>query len=133
VDPSHAPWVLIVGAAMVLAGTVETIARRLHFPSVIAYLLLGMLLRLADVGWGVLGDAGRAAFALLADIGIIALLFRVGLESNPKGLVAQLRPASAIWVSDVTVSGSLGYLAARYGAGSSHDGWCIDYRPRRSR
>lgn len=116
-DSSHAPWILIVGAAMVLAGTVEAIARRLRFPSVVAYLLLGMLLRLADVRWGVLADGGREAFALFADIGIIALLFRVGLESNPKGLIAQLRPASVIWVSDVTISGVLGYLAARYGLG----------------
>jgi Kef-type K+ transport system membrane component KefB len=108
---------MLIGAVLVLTGAVETFARRTRAPSVTIYLLLGMLLAAADERFGILGPSGREAFSVFADIGVIALLFRVGLESNPAGLLSELKPALLVWVGDITVSGTLGFLAARYWAG----------------
>jgi Kef-type K+ transport system membrane component KefB len=58
-------------------------------------------------------------FEFLAKVGIITLLFKVGLESNIKGLLGQLRNASLVWLGDVTVSGLMGFLAAFYILGLS--------------
>jgi Kef-type K+ transport system membrane component KefB len=41
----------------------------------------------------------------------------VGLESHISKLLENLRGASFVWIADVTVSGSLGFLVARYALG----------------
>ena len=48
----------------------------------------------------------------LAELGIIALLFRSGLESNLAGLIRQLPRASLILLGNLSFSGILGFLAA---------------------
>lgn len=45
---------------------------------------------------------------------MIALLFRVGLEANLHGLIRQLGHAWPIWISDVLVSGGVGFVATRW-------------------
>lgn len=45
-------------------------------------------------------------------MGIISLLFRVGLESNLAGLIRQLPCASFILLGNLSCSGILGFLAA---------------------
>lgn len=56
----------------------------------------------------------QKSIEFLAHIGIVALLFRVGLKSNIKGLINKLPDASMIWLSNVLVNFSLGFVAARY-------------------
>jgi Kef-type K+ transport system membrane component KefB len=48
----------------------------------------------------------------LAQLGLILLLFHVGLESKLAGLRRQLRRASVIWPGDVLFSGLLGFFTA---------------------
>lgn len=54
------------------------------------------------------------AFDLLADIGIVALLFRIGLESHPSALAEKLPRASLIWLGNMAIAGAAGFVAARY-------------------
>lgn len=115
----HADWVLLVGLAVVLSASVGSLARRFAVPDVVGYLLLGVLLGGADQRWQLLDGSGREAFALLGDLGIVALLFRVGLESDLAGLLSKLGSASQVWLGNVLVSGGMGYLAARHLAGLS--------------
>jgi Kef-type K+ transport system membrane component KefB len=72
---------------------------------------------LAEWRFGWLGAPGRAVIDFLGSVGIVFLLFRVGLESHVAKLLENLRGASFIWLADVTVSGSLGFLVSRYGLG----------------
>jgi len=53
----------------------------------------------------------------MADIGIVALLFKVGLGSHPSALVAKLPQAIPVWVGNVLLSGVLGFVAAFYWLG----------------
>lgn len=113
-DPFSVPM-LLIGLLLVVGLFLQARLRRSAVPPVVVHLGLGFALALADWRWGWLGGSGRQVIDLLGSVGIVFLLFRVGLESNVRKLAQTLRGASLIWVADVTVSGALGFLVARFG------------------
>ena len=106
--------VLLVGLVAVLTTLVKSLCTRMGIPPVIGFLLLGVLVRLGDTYAIAIPRVAEEIIAFLADIGIICFLFRIGLESNLNGLMAQLKRAGVIWVGNVVVSGLLGYLTCVY-------------------
>jgi Kef-type K+ transport system membrane component KefB len=106
--------VLVVGVLIVLAIVLRTGLRRIGVPPLIGFILLGFGLRALDTELPLLSGGGGAQLELLAQLGVFALLFRVGLESNLRGLVTAIPSASIIWLGNMIVSGIAGYLAARY-------------------
>lgn len=106
--------ILLVGAATSAAIFIKSGLDRTPVPPLVGYFLLGMLIRLADDRLGFFHEGAEEVFEFLAKVGVIMLLFRIGLESDLKGLLSQLRRASLIWVGDVAVSGGLGFCAAFY-------------------
>lgn len=106
--------ILLVGATIVLALLAKSGLERIGMPSVLGYLILGFLLRLSDSEWKFLPVEVYEAYEFLGYIGIICLLFEVGLNSNLAGLVRQLRHATVIWVGNVLFSGFLGYVTAHF-------------------
>jgi Kef-type K+ transport system membrane component KefB len=109
--------VMLVGLLLVIDLLLQASLRRTAVPSVVVHLSLGFALALVEWHWGWLGASGRGVIDFLGSVGIVFLLFRVGLESHVSKLLENLRSASLIWIIDVTVSGSVGFLAARYGLG----------------
>ena len=105
--------VLLVGGVVVCAILMRGLLKRMRIPPMIGFMLLGFLLRLADAKWGFLGEHSLGVLEFLAAIGVVVLLFRVGLESNLPGLVHQLPRAGVIWAGNVLLSGLPGYFAAR--------------------
>jgi CPA2 family monovalent cation:H+ antiporter-2 len=71
-----APLVLNVGVVLTAAATMGFAARKLGLPSVIGYLVTGLLVSPFTPGF----VADNNQIALLADIGIVLLLFEVGIE-----------------------------------------------------
>jgi CPA2 family monovalent cation:H+ antiporter-2 len=71
-----APLVLNVGVVLTAAATMGFAARKLGLPSVIGYLLTGLLVSPFTPGF----VANNNQLALLADIGVVLLLFEVGIE-----------------------------------------------------
>ncbi len=110
----YASALLIVGALLVVDLFLQAAARRIGVPSMTVHLALGLLLAVQEPHLGWLGDSGRQMIEALGSIGVVFLLFRVGLESNVRKLAQNLRRASVVWIVDVTVSGGFGYLGARY-------------------
>ncbi|MFW6154242.1 MAG: cation:proton antiporter [Planctomycetota bacterium] len=106
--------VLLFAVVIILAMLAKAAFQRIKLPPLVAYLALGVLLRWGDDRFGLLSARGEGLLEFLATLGIIALLFRVGLESDVPGLVRQLGGASLIWLGNVVVSGAAGYVAARY-------------------
>jgi Kef-type K+ transport system membrane component KefB len=106
--------ILLVGATVVLAILVKASLERIGVPALIGYMGLGFLLRLVGTSWGLLSEEMREVYAFLADVGIICLLFRVGLESHIQVLVRQLKGASLLWIGNVVCSGVLGYVTAYF-------------------
>ena len=78
------------------------------------YLIFGFILRLLDVEWNFLSTLAEEIFEYLAELGIICLLFRVGLESDVIGLVSQLPKAFGILIGDVLISGVFGFITAYF-------------------
>jgi Kef-type K+ transport system membrane component KefB len=105
--------IMLVGTLVVLSILTKSLFKRLCMPSLVGYMGLGFLLRLADVKFGFLSPGREELLSFLAKLGVIALLFRIGLESNLRGLLRQLRRGSFIWIGNVVFSGGLGYLFAR--------------------
>jgi CPA2 family monovalent cation:H+ antiporter-2 len=71
-----APLVLNVGVVLTAAATMGFAARKLGLPSIIGYLVTGLLVSPFTPGF----VADNNQLALLADIGVVLLLFEVGIE-----------------------------------------------------
>ncbi len=82
-----APLVLNVGVVLTAAATMGFAARKLGLPSVIGYLVTGLLVSPFTPGF----VAENNQLALLADIGVVLLLFEVGIELDLKRISQQYR------------------------------------------
>ena len=71
-----APLVLDVGGVLLLAATSGFAARKVGLPAIVGYLLTGLLVSPFTPGF--VADGNQ--IALLADIGVVLLLFEVGIE-----------------------------------------------------
>ncbi len=105
--------ILIIGIVIVINIFIRSGLKRIGMPGLVGYLVIGLLLRIADERWGLLEGAGWPVFKFLASVGVLALLFRIGLESNLRGLLSQLPKAWLIWLANVFLSGIAGYWIAR--------------------
>ncbi len=102
--------ILLIGLLIAAAVAVRAFLDRTHVPALVGFIGLGFALRLADDRLGLLSEAGRYAFDVLAELGIVALLFRVGLESDLSGLRRQLGSASIVWLGNVLLTAVPGYV-----------------------
>ena len=111
---SYPTVILLTGCIVVLTVLIRSGLERIGMPSLIGFLLLGFLMKAIDVYcFDLLGDSEHL-FHFLAKLGLVVLLFRVGLESNLEGLLNQLGRASLIWVGDVAVTWVVGYSVSYY-------------------
>lgn len=106
--------ILLMGVALTVAILIKTLLTKIGIPALIGYLILGFILKLLDVEWNFLSTQAEEIFEFLAELGIICLLFRVGLESDVIGLVSQLPKAFGILIGDVLISGVFGFITAYF-------------------
>jgi Kef-type K+ transport system membrane component KefB len=106
--------VLLFGGLLVLNIFLRMGMKKIGMPSLIGFLALGFLFRVVDSRTGFMSQEADQVFHFLANIGLITLLFRVGLESNLKGLIKQIHHASLIWTGDILLSGILGFAVSRW-------------------
>jgi CPA2 family monovalent cation:H+ antiporter-2 len=92
-----APLVLDVGVVLVAAATMGYAARRLGLPAVIGYLLTGLIVSPFTPGF--VADSNQ--LALLADIGVVLLLFEVGIEIDLKRISREQK--SLFWSVPIQV------------------------------
>jgi Na+:H+ antiporter len=96
---------LIFGSAKLLAEVFE----RLRQPGIVGEILAGVLIGPSILGW----IAPDANLTFLAELGVIFLLFRVGLEIKPSDLVAVGRTAAAVGVLGVAIPLVMGWATMR--------------------
>lgn len=106
-----APAVLEVGVVLLLAVTAGWVARRLGLPAVVGYLGVGMIVSPFTPGF----VADRHQLQLMADVGVVLLLFEVGIEINPirlgreqRGLL--LAAPGQVVVTTLAAAGAVGAL-----------------------
>ncbi|MEY4311370.1 MAG: hypothetical protein RLZZ571_140 [Actinomycetota bacterium] len=92
-----APLVLDVGVVLLVAATLGLFARKLGFPAIIGYLVTGLLVSPFTPGY----VAGSEQLAVLADIGVVLLLFEVGIEIDLRRLRAEQR--ALFWAAPIQV------------------------------
>ena len=73
--------ILLVGAILVISLLLKAGLERLGIPALVGYVILGLLVNATEEKWHPFSALELEVFEFLADIGIICLLFRVGLES----------------------------------------------------
>jgi Kef-type K+ transport system membrane component KefB len=107
-------FVLLMGGIIILSILIRYLFRRAGVPSLVGFLILGFLIRLANLPLAFLTEPTKDIFEFLGTIGIIFLLFRVGLESNITGLLRQLKRATIIWFGNVVFSGATAYVTSYF-------------------
>jgi CPA2 family monovalent cation:H+ antiporter-2 len=82
-----APAVFELGLLLLLAALAGKAARWIGLPAVIGYLAVGVVVSPFTPGY----VANRDQLAILADVGVVLLLFEVGIEINPVRLAREAR------------------------------------------
>ncbi|MCP5182970.1 MAG: cation:proton antiporter [Pseudomonadales bacterium] len=106
--------IALIGVSVLVSVLINSVAERLGLPALVGYLVFGAALRWADDSLHFLSEHLFNAFRVLADLGIVALLFEIGLASNPRALAAKLPQASVIWLVEVLVAGGAAYFLCHY-------------------
>ena len=120
-----APAVLEIGMVLLLAVGAGWVARRLGLPAVLGYLGVGLIVSPFTPGY----VADRAQLQVLADVGVVLLLFEVGIEVNPLRLGRENK--AILWAAPAQVivtslaSGGIAYLLGLSFAGSALIGLSI--------
>jgi K+:H+ antiporter len=120
-----APAVFEIGMVLLLAVGAGWLARRLGLPAVLGYLGAGLIVSPFTPGYA----ADRSQLQLLADVGVVLLLFEVGIEVNPLRLGREHK--AVVWAATAQViittlaSGGVAYLLGVSFAGSALIGLSI--------
>lgn len=112
---SEYPILLTLAALLMIGPFLKSLMWRAHVPALVGYILLGFLISLLDSYWLFITPSFEDTFSILAGVGVVALLFRVGLTSHIDKLLEKLPDASLIWVGDVLTNLLLGFTVSRYG------------------
>jgi Kef-type K+ transport system membrane component KefB len=104
--------ILLVGFLTTVTAGLQPVMNRFRLPPLAAYIVLGFILALVDHWRPFLAGHPEEALSFLGNLGLVVLLFRIGLESNLKALVDQLKRASVVWFCGVVGSWLIGFGAA---------------------
>jgi len=92
-----APAVLEIGLLLLLAVGAGWLARRFGLPAVLGYLVVGLIVSPFTPGY----VADRRQLQVLADVGVVLLLFEVGIEIDPVRLIRNR--SAVLWTAPVQV------------------------------
>ncbi|HEV3103147.1 MAG TPA: cation:proton antiporter [Candidatus Dormibacteraeota bacterium] len=95
--PETAPAILEIGLLLLLAVGAGWVARRFGLPAVLGYLVVGLIVSPFTPGY----VADRRQLQVLADVGVVLLLFEVGIEIDPVRLVRNR--TAVLWTAPVQV------------------------------
>jgi CPA2 family monovalent cation:H+ antiporter-2 len=102
-----APAILELGLLLLLAALAGRGARAAGLPAVIGYLAVGVLVSPFTPGY----VANREQLSILADVGVVLLLFEVGIEINPLRIAREARRLLVLSPVQVAVTWALGAAA----------------------
>ncbi|RIL04567.1 MAG: Kef family K(+) transporter [Proteobacteria bacterium] len=108
--PHAAPLITTIAAALGLAAILGFVAVRLRLPALVGYLVAGILLGPATPGF----VADVALSQQLAEIGVMLLMFGVGLHFSLEDLLAVRRIALPGAVAQIAVATALGAAVASF-------------------
>lgn len=107
-------YILLTGSIIVLSVFSRFGLEKLGVPVLIGYFILGFAFRILDLKWSFLEETGYQIPEFLANVGIIVLLFHVGMENRLERLIKWLSKAVTIRFSDTFLYGFPGFLVSSY-------------------
>jgi len=107
----YAFGLIAIGAIIILSVVIRFASAKISLPVVVGYVLTGIVFSLIDAETELVSNTVRHGFGFLAEIGVIAILFRVGLESDLESLFKVLGKAFIVFISNFVVAGALGIAA----------------------
>ena len=102
--------VLIAGIVIFIGPFMRIAFDHLQLPFLIGFILLGFLVRLFDLVWNFLTPDYLVVFGFLSRIGLITILFWVGIGINVANLRRQLKRAGFIWAFDFCFNTAAGFV-----------------------
>lgn len=109
-----ATYVLVFGLILIISTFMNYGLRTVGIPALTGYFVLGVILHLINERLLILEGPGIAILEFLANIGIVAMLLKIGLESKISELIKFLPKATVIWVGDILISGVFGFLSVYF-------------------
>ena len=106
--------ILTLSALLILGPVVRGLLERIGVPALVGYITLGLLVSTLNQQWSFVTTEFESTISTLAQLGVVAMLFRVGLKSHTSALLAKLPDASSIWIGDVLTNIAFGFLISRY-------------------
>ncbi len=94
-----------IGLCVIVAATLAFIANKLKQPGLLAYLLAGVLIG-PEIGFSLITD--HETIEIISEIGLVLLLFIIGLEMDLKKLRASGKPVIATGVTQFLICVALG-------------------------
>lgn len=94
--------VLLLGIAVLTVS----VSRRMHFPPILAYIIVGMIV--GPEGFSLIEKEEN--ITLLAEIGIVFLLFAIGLEFSISQMIAMRKQVFGLGTAQVMTTGIVVYL-----------------------
>lgn len=111
---SEYPILITLGSLLIITPIVKSILEHRGIPTLVGYIGLGFLISLFNHVSPFINDSFTNTFSVLAQLGVVALLFRVGLNSHIQALLRKLPDASFIWLGDVLTNLVLGFAVSHY-------------------
>lgn len=103
---------MIIVSAVVLSSVIgRRWTEAIGLPIFVAQILLGVLIGAALASETAMNREIRSIVAFLGEIGIITLLFRVGMDCKLDSLLSKLGDAAAIWIGNAGVAGVSGFVS----------------------
>ena len=94
--------VLLLGIAVVTVS----VSRRMHFPPILGYIIVGIIVGPSGFAW----IQNEESISLLAEFGIVFLLFAIGLEFSLSQMIAMRKQVFGLGTAQVLTTGSVVYL-----------------------
>jgi Na+:H+ antiporter len=101
--------IITIGALLLIFLGLSTIFKRFKLSPIIGYILLGWIISSVGKHFNLLSEQMNFVFNLLAKIGVILLLFHIGIESNLKKLLNVIGKAGFVSLCEIFVSGILAF------------------------
>lgn len=106
--------IFTLSALLICVPVVRGLLERVGFPALVGYIALGCLVSILNQQWSFITVEFESTISTLAQLGVVAMLFRVGLKSHTSALLEKLPDASFIWIGDVLTNVAFGFLISRY-------------------
>lgn len=106
--------IMLIGVVLLFFLAMNAFFSRLQLHPLIGYILLGYVVRTLGIYYGFLYHNITFSFELLGKIGVILLLFQIGLESHIKKLLKSIIKAGFISLFEIGFSGTLAFFTCYY-------------------